>query len=848
MLSDKLTFHSILDQWIHNEQNYENITHIHHRKPSNGNIKPFPDTLDLKLIDGLIKIGVESLYQHQIDCFNLVNHKKNVLLNTETASGKTLAFLLPIFNQFLIQNGHNNSLFLFPTKALAYDQYQQYNQINMSMNLDHKQLSDFLPKISVYDGDTPTSKRTTIRKNVNFLLSNPDMLHYAILPNHTRWENFFINLRYVIIDEVHIYRGVFGSHVANIIRRLKRVAKLYGSHLQFICTSATIGNAEQFTEKLIGEKLEVISKNDAPNGGKSIIFYNPPIENKNLGVRRSALSESIRIAHNFSEKSIQTLVFQLSRRSVELSLKISREKFHGDADEVQSYRSGYLAKDRRKLETDLRSEKIKILFSTNALELGMDIGGISNVILSGYPGSIASTLQQIGRSGRKYNKSSAIFIANDLPIDQYLIKRPEMFFIHSPENALLNPDNPLILLQHLRCALQEIMFFEGEIFGSLDWELIKPYLEAIVTEENAVQSQGKYYWISDYYPAGNTQIRSASGNNISLIDMDDQSVIGQIDYVSSFWMVHKDSIYMHLGEQYLVKDLDLKENKAYLVKNRSNYYTQPKRSTEVSIIESIFSETKGNVVLNFGNIEVDRKVTGFKEIHWDSKQTLADKDLDLPEINMKTEALWFVLSESIINNLRDADLWKSDINNYGSNWNKIKKIIRQRDFYKCQLCGLEENKSAHHVHHKIPFRLFESIDEANNFNNLITLCPSCHKKVEMNVRVRSGLNGLGYVLKNMSPIFLMCSLEDIDVYIDQKPNLYDGLPLCMLYDNIPYGIGLSQYMYQIFPDVLLELLKHVSTCPCQNGCPSCVGPGSENGLSGKEETIALLNQLVNQNG
>ncbi len=422
MTFEKSSLQILLDQWVHNSQNYENFTHVHVNKSIPGNFFPFPEILDKNLEIGLKNIGIHKLYSHQVQCLDYVLDGKNVLLNTETASGKTLAFLLPILNEFLQEKNSANDLFLFPTKALAYDQFQQYQQLVDSVKENNKNKIIKLPVVSVYDGDTPLSKRSSIRKKVNFLLTNPDMLHYAILPNHTRWEEFFTQIKFIVIDEVHIYRGVFGSHIANIIRRLKRIAALYGSQLQFICTSATIGNAQQFTEKLIGENVKVINKSGSPQGQKTITFYNPPIENESLGIRKSALTESVKIANKFVKNDIQTLVFQLSRRSVELSIKIFREKFQGNADIARSYRSGYLADVRRKLEKDLRNEKIKLLFSTNALELGMDIGGISNVIISGYPGSIASTLQQIGRSGRKKNESSAMLIANDSPIDQYLIK------------------------------------------------------------------------------------------------------------------------------------------------------------------------------------------------------------------------------------------------------------------------------------------------------------------------------------------------------------------------------------------------------------------------------------------
>ncbi len=838
-----VTSNSFLEKWIEQNSNNSNITHIHKIPKSEGLFTDFPAELSPEIRSALLKNGIQSLYSHQAACFNLINKNENVLINSGTASGKTLAFFLPILNNYIQANGTGNCLFLFPTKALCNDQLQQYNGI-LSHLIETNFPLKLLPEISVYDGDTPKSKRKEIRSNVNFLLSNPDMLHFAILPYHTQWEDFYKNLKYVVFDEIHYYRGVLGSHVANIIRRLKRISQFYGRKLQFISTSATIGNPKEFVEKMIEERITIVDENSSPRGEKSLIFYNPPIENQKLGLRKSAFEETIRIAHDFAQRDIQTLVFQISRRSVEKALKIFQETYFGEKIKLNAYRSGYLSHDRRMIETQLRSGELKLLFSTNALELGMDIGGINNVILSGYPGSIASTLQQIGRAGRKTNQSSAIFIANSSPIDQYLINHPEFILLRSPESALIDPNNQLILFNHLRCSANELLFEKGDKYGSLEWDLIEPFLNEIYKNGELFVSDYKYYWVSSQMPNMEISLRNMSGNIIKLIDESSNKIIGQVDFASSLWMVHEGAIYMQQGKEYIVNLLDLQNSAAFLEEKSLNYYTNARREIEIEICDILDTTRKKSIEISFGNIEVEDKVVGFDEFLWNANEKIGSKDLFLPAINLNTQAFWFSLSDKLLDQLRNDDLWLSDKNDYGDKWKEIQVIVRKRDQFRCQACGVSETNKAHHVHHLKPFRLFTNPFEANHLSNLVTLCPKCHIRVETNVRVRSGLSGLRNLAKNMAPLFLMCDFSDIEVHVDPASKLVKGKPVFLLYENIPYGIGLSRYMYDIFSTFFTHIYHQVLECPCESGCPSCVGPEVELGYGGKKETIALLKAII----
>lgn len=841
---NKLT--TIFEEWINNPENKGNITHLRKIEEKTGKYTDFPEYLHSDLQKMLINNGISYLYSHQSKAITLINTKNNVVITSGPSSGKSLIYLIPILNE-LFYKQKITTLLLFPTKALAYDQHKHISQFISNSGCDLNTQKSLLRKINVYDGDTPQELRSTIRKNSQIILTNPDMLHFGILPNHQLWEPFLEELKFVVLDEAHIYNGIFGSHVANVLRRLRRIETFYNRKIIFICTTATIGNPEEHLQKMIEDHFHLISEDGAPNGRKSIIFYNPPIINQELGIRKSAYEETLRLAEDFSVKKIQTLIFQGSRKAVEKSIKIFKSKSDEKINRRSTgYRSGYLAEDRRTIEEQFRTGKILTLFSTNALELGVDIGGLQCVIISGYPGTISSTRQQIGRSGRSSQDSLAIFIASSYPIDQYIIKRPEYLLLKNPEHALTNPDNPNILIDHILLSLNELSFIENENFGSIPWSQIKYILDQFVEQGLAIINQGKY----SFNPISTLQspisIRNINGNKLKLIEEIDgvKTVIGEIDYLSSFWMVHPNAIYLHLADQYFVSKLDLEKNKVLLTKSNSNYYTEPKINKEYRVINEIESYIINDISLSFGKIKITQQVVGYKEILWDTNQKIGEFEIELPKTEMETEAFWFFIPDKIKNQLIKDNLWLNFDNDYGPLWDKYKNLIRKRDNFTCQVCGIPEENTAHHIHHIKPIKLFDSIELANNPSNLTTLCPKCHRMAEVKVRVKSGLAGLAYLLKTLSPVFVMCSPNDIDVLIDSKNNITGNETSILIYDNIPYGMGLSRNIFTNFTFIVEEIYLHAKSCGCSDGCPSCVGPVSEEGYGGKEETIRMLELIL----
>jgi DEAD/DEAH box helicase domain-containing protein len=467
---------SLLDFWKRDAETAPNLVAWRTLPSRPAQTGPFPDDLPTPIKQTLIAAGIHSLYSHQLEAWTHSRRGENIILSTGTASGKTLAYNLPVFAE-LLQDPNARALYLFPTKALAQDQLSTLK----GFNVEAFEGSNLTP--AIYDGDTPQSARSAIRKNARVVLSNPDMLHTGILPHHTNWLDFFSNLKIVVIDEAHTYRGVFGSHVANVIRRLKRVADFYGAHPQFILASATIGNPKQLAERLIEEPVHLIDTDGSARGPRHFIIYNPPIVDEALGLRKSSLLEGVRLAQDLLTSNVQSVVFARSRRSVEIILRYLQGDFTPDSSlesplmgfeslpnpqsVVRGYRSGYLPTQRREIEKGLREGSVKTVVATNALELGIDIGGLGAAILVGYPGTVASARQQAGRAGRGLESAVAVMVASATPLDQFLAHHPEYFFERSPEQALVNPDHLLILLEHLRCAMFELPFQKGEGFGSL---------------------------------------------------------------------------------------------------------------------------------------------------------------------------------------------------------------------------------------------------------------------------------------------------------------------------------------------------------------------------------------------
>jgi len=555
---------SLLDYWKRDEETAPNFSAWMTTPPRAAQTHPFPTDLPDPLRDALSTRGISSLYSHQLSAWIHTRARKNIILATGTASGKTLAYNLPILADML-RNPESRALYLFPTKALAQDQYS---------NLEFFQSKIANLKSSIYDGDTPQSSRSAIRKNARIVLSNPDMLHAGILPHHSNWSDFLSNLKFIVIDEAHTYRGVFGSHVANVIRRLKRVANFYGAHPQFILASATIGNPKELAEKLIEEEVELIDNDGSSRGERHFIIYNPPVTDPALGLRKSNLLESVRIASDLLKHDIQSVVFARTRRSVEIILTYLQGEVKSKKENpshfslftpttshsIRGYRSGYLPHQRREIEQGLRDGTVKTVVATNALELGIDIGGLGAAVIVGYPGTIASVRQQAGRAGRGDDPAVSIMVASSSPLDQFLAHHPDYFFGSSPEQALVNPNHLLILLEHLRCAMFELPFQKGAGFGSLSDELVDEYLEFMVANQDAHFSNEKYYWMKDQYPAATISLRSASPQSVVLQATADDgrpTTIGTVDGESAAWMVHPGAIYMHEGQQYFVQEYDL---------------------------------------------------------------------------------------------------------------------------------------------------------------------------------------------------------------------------------------------------------------------------------------------------
>lgn len=831
----------LLNTWNREPTVAENVVDWHVDEERLPEFVDFPTDLDPALCQYLRSKNITRLYSHQADAWKAARSGENIVAVTGTASGKTLCYNLPVLNNAL-KDPLARALYIFPTKALTQDQYQGLLEATNWVGIP---TSARIP-VSVYDGDTPAENRPSIRSKARVLLSNPDMLHTGILPHHTRWAEFFRNLRYVVIDEIHVYRGVFGSHIANLIRRLRRVAAFYGAFPQFFLTSATIANPGQLAERLIEKPVRVIDQDGSPRGKRHFLLYNPPIVNEQLGLRASPMTEAIRLTGDLLDLNVQTLLFCRTRRSVEMMLMYLQQSRGDVANELRSYRSGYLPEERRGVEQSLREGTARAVVATNALELGIDIGGMDAVLLIGYPGTIASTRQQAGRAGRKAGSSIAVMLASSQPIDQFLMQHPEFLFERSPEQALINPDNLLILLQHLRCAAFELPFRKGDHFGNLSQDLVTAVLDLLVQSGDLHASGDKFFWMADRYPAEGVSLRSSSPNQVLLHAPTENGgvrLIGQVDYESALWMVHPNAVYLHSGQMYEVQELNLENGTALLKPVEVDYYTRPDVNVEIEKISLLRETPIPGGSRNYGEVMVTTQVTGYRRMRWYTNEVLEEGKLEMPATQLRTTGYWITFDPMTVDHLRDAGLWNNDPNKYGAEWPRIRKLVLQRDHYTCQSCGAVERERPHHVHHKIPLRSFTSVEQANALDNLVTLCPACHHRVELSVLIRSGLAGLSYVLQNLSPLFVMCDISDLGAQSDPLSPLADKQPVVVIYDMVPAGIGLSEALFDMHSELVQRAYELVSHCGCQNGCPSCVGPAGINGIGGKEETLALLAAL-----
>jgi DEAD/DEAH box helicase domain-containing protein len=775
---------------------------------------PFPDSVDSRLRDVLAARGIEQLYSHQADAIGHATAGRHVVVTTPTASGKTLCYNAPVLSAIL-RDPSSRALYLFPTKALAQDQLAELHEMSSRLSRpDELEIGVF-----TYDGDTPQDARRAIRGRAHVVLSNPDMVHSGILPHHPRWAKLFENLRYVVIDELHAYRGVFGSHLTNVLRRLRRVCRHYGSTPTFICSSATIANPRELAEALVEAPFELVEKTGAPRGEKVFLFVNPPVVNQELGIRRSYLSETRRIAGEFLKRQLQLIVFAQSRLATEILTTYLKDDFKsapGAGEEIRGYRGGYLPQRRREIERGLREGSVKAVVSTNALELGVDIGALDVAVMAGYPGTVAATWQRAGRAGRRNGQSAAVLVASSAPLDQYVVRNPSYFFDASPEHALVNPDNLHILVDHVKCAAFELPFTTSDRFGRHDVQEVLGILqESGFVHRHDDGGGGQWQWTNESYPADAVSLRSISSDNFVVVDTTrGANVIGETSFSSGPSTLHEKAIYLLEGELYQVEKLDFEGRKAYVRRIDCDYYTDAISHTKVTILDTFeqgaveaepapraldaasaaaglerketdvevpelpsgFPEAPlggvvGDQTRAHGEVHVSTRVVGFKKIKFYTNENVGSGDLDLPEQQMHTTAYWLTVPPAVIDALPYAP------------------------------------------------------DDR-----------------------RDGVVGLSFAMRQVAQLLLMCDRQDVGVAfgsdVGASAPAPDEQPRIFIYDNYPGGIGFSQPLFALHAELLARTRAMIAGCSCERGCPTCVGPIGDTGPLAKLVALRILDLLA----
>ncbi len=752
----------------------------------------FPPGIDPRLRAALARRGIDRLYTHQARAIEHALAGRHVVVTTPTASGKTLCYNIPVMSGILADPS-TRALYLFPTKALAQDQLAELDRLTQEISTS----ADVEVGVFTYDGDTPQDARRAIRGRAHVVLTNPDMLHSGVLPHHPKWAKLFENLRYIVIDELHAYRGVFGSHLGNVLRRLRRVCEHYGSSPTFICSSATIANPVELAESLTERPFVLVNESGAPRGEKWMLFVNPPIVNRQLGIRRSYISQARSIALEFLNKGLQVIVFAQSRLSTEILtryLKDAHEGPPGASDVIRGYRGGYLPHRRREIEKGLRDGTVRGVVSTNALELGIDIGALDVAVLAGYPGTIASTWQRSGRAGRRGSRSAAVLVASSAPLDQFVVRHPSYFFDASPEHALVNPDNLQILVDHIKCAAFELPFATTEAFGK---ENLQDIL-GILSEEGFVHlsrsaaaegATGHWHWTNESYPADAVSLRTVSSDNFVVVDKTDTTcVIGETDFNTALEILHEKAIYIVEGRLYQVEELDFEGRKAYVRHIDCDYYTDAITNSRVTPLDTAAVEgERPGALPAHGDVHVVSRVVGFKKIKFYTNENVGSGELDLPERQMHTTSYWLTIPRELMTAL--------------------------------------------------PF----SSDDR-----------------------RDGVVGMSYAMRQIAQLLLMCDARDIGVSIGPAreatedgqessaavpasawgASVQDGdEPRVFIYDNYPGGIGFSEPLFRMHADLLARTRELIAACPCESGCPSCVGPLGNVGAKAKQVALEILGRL-----
>jgi DEAD/DEAH box helicase domain-containing protein len=747
----------ILSQWQSN-QVWREVSFHKQIQGHSAMYEAIPDSLELGVRKALEQRGIHRLYTHQVEAFHAIRAGQNVVVATPTASGKSLCYNLPILNAFA-QDESARALYLFPTKALSRDQEASLRAFMIEAGLSQGAIT--------FDGDTPGDARRVAKTRAGVLVTNPDMLHAGILPHHASWARLFTNLKFVVIDELHMYRGVFGSHLSNVIRRLKRVAAFYGSHPTFVMASATIGNPAEHASKMIGMPTVCVSESGAPCGDRDIVVYNPPVVNEELGIRQSYLKAAVKLTCDLLRAEVTTLVFGQSRTGVEVMLKYLREAMKDepiDVDSVMGYRGGYLPGERRAIEARLRSGDIKCVVATNALELGIDIGALDAVVCAGYPGSLAALWQRFGRAGRRQSGSLAVLVASSAPLDQFFAQTPRRLVEDCVESARIDPNNMEILVQHIKCAAFELPFRSGDQFGTVQNEGLSDVLEFLAHHEVLHVSKGDkystYHWASEAYPASHVSLRSIGWDNFVVVDSERESVLAEMDWRSAHTMLHEQAIYQHDGRQYQVERLDFENRKAYVKQVQPDYFTTAQTHTNITVTQCDESEAfhfRDGVdgLWGLGEVSVVDKVVGFKKIRFQTHENVGFGEVNLPVMQMHTTACWLTLPEGFVVSLP----WQRPVV-----IDALKGIVRAMHLF--SVSGL----------------MIASRD-------------------------------LGYVLGE--------NRDGGSLGTGAQPG-YD--PTLFLFDRMPGGVGLVQRLYDTRQALLQSAAQVIFNCQCAAGCPACVGP------------------------
>ncbi len=866
-LSSAITrVHEVLDAFAARDHNGEILTAVRYFPAREAQWADFPTWVHPDLASAYAAKGIRNLYTHQAEAAEAVHAGKNIVIVTPTASGKTLCYNLPVLNAVL-ENSDARALYLFPTKALAQDQLAELHDLNQRLENRFG--------VFTYDGDTPSDARKAIREKSHIVLTNPDMLHTGILPHHTRWTRLFENLRYIVLDELHTYRGVFGSHLCNVLRRLRRIARFYGRDPQFICCSATIANPGALASRLLESEVEVLNANGAPAAEKTFVFYNPPVVNRALGIRRSYINESSRVAQEFLNHDLQTIVFANSRLHTEILLTYLQQanpQPPGKPESIRGYRGGYLPGERREIERSLRDGKIRGVVSTSALELGIDVGSLDTAVMAGYPGTIAATWQRAGRAGRRSGSSCAVLVASSAPLDQFIVRNPDYFFGNTPEHAFIQPDNLEILINHLKCAAFELPIAPDEKFGDVDL----PDLCARLAEAGFLHLAGdRYHWTHEAYPANTISLRSVTSDNFVIIDITGEpNVIGEIDFPSALVFVHEKAIYIHGGQQYHVEHLDFKERKAYVKQVDVDYYTDAIRYTQVRVIEitataraqdstaNLYSEvilpaprfagseakdlnvsladnasahSQGDVLANppavgaipsvipngakrseeslfahshsHGDVLVRSQVVGFKKIKFFTNENVGAGNLELPENEMHTTSYWITLERPLIESLTYS-VSERQSGMFG--------LLHALESVATLLLMCDRRDLGAAIGENPPAA--DSSSESVGARYIVPLQPD-DPTIE----------------SDFSPASLRDALSD-NAKEFFEPNLY-------LYDAYPGGIGFSEPLFRAHDLLVQKTRELISSCECQQGCPSCVGPAGDLAPRAKEAALAILDRL-----